>query len=66
MGEELLSWSQYVTNWPFPRFGAIYDAYGAVVGCEVEIHGRSASVIDSTYGIHPLKARNLIGQCMDP
>ena len=44
MGEELLSRSQYVTNWPFPQFGAIYDAYGAVVGREVEIHGRSASV----------------------
>ena len=44
MEEELLSRSQYVTNWPFPQFGAIYDAYGAVVGHEVEIHGRSASV----------------------
>ena len=44
MGEELVSWSQYVTNWPFPQFGAIYDAYGAIVGREVEIHGKGASV----------------------
>ena len=44
MWEELLSRSQYVTNWPFPQFGAIYDAYGVVVGREVEIHGRSTSV----------------------
>ena len=44
MWEELLSRRQYVTNWPFPQFGAIYDAYGAVVGREVEIHGRSMSV----------------------
>ena len=44
MGEELLPRSQYVTNWPFLQLGAIYDAYGAVVGREVEIHGRSMSV----------------------
>ena len=44
MGEELLSWRQYVTNWPFLQFGAIYKAYGAVDGHEVVIHGRSSSV----------------------